>query len=509
MAAVCLESGSDADAWRRFLDDAVRFLQMYAHLTDAFILDFFVEDLWNSLPEQWRPILDSWSAETLSFFITLDQPGCDVNRCWPPGEPPPLSLLAFRASCRALSLPRRPVASPAPVAEFLHRCAPAGSPAEPPAAEQWPQDAAAELTPGGGQLKLLQHVFRRHVKPKKQHELRRLARLVELTEPRLVVDLGSGRGHLSRYLAYGSRLPIVCLECNDEFVAGARKLDEELERVVSKREEYVLPARPRHSTCRITEHMDQQAFSQTLCSLTGTSTDSLQFTPVGLHTCGDLAALQLRQFVRSPQCGAVVSVGCCYMKLSTPPADGGTRPPTWAGYPLSGLVAETVDRHGYDMTYEAREMSCHAIEEYAARLAAGGEQHLKVHAYRAALERALVRHDPRLRHIGLRSVNKAHTLTFAEYVARAVSRLSGATGDTPGPVSPSALDLSHSAADLAHWRRVVAFYSLRLMLAPVIETVILLDRQMYLWEHGHPSILVPAFDPKMSPRNFVLIAKKR
>ena len=39
---------------------------------------------------------------------------------------------------------------------------------------------------------------------------------------------------------------------------------------------------------------------------------------------------------------------------------------------------------------------------------------LQVHAYRAALERALVKSDPRLRHAGLRSVNKAHTLTFPE-----------------------------------------------------------------------------------------------
>ena len=126
---------------------------------------------------------------------------------------------------------------------------------------------------------------------------------------------------------------------------------------------------------------------QTLCSLTGTSADHLQFTPVGLHTCGDLAALQLRQFVRSPQCGAVVSVGCCYMKLSTAAPNArlgvaaGGDPGTgtgWRGYPLSRLVAEAAAKHGYDMTYEAREMSCHAIEEYAARLADGGEQHLKV-----------------------------------------------------------------------------------------------------------------------------------
>lgn len=37
---------------------------------------------------------------------------------------------------------------------------------------------------------------------------------------------------------------------------------------------------------------------------------------------------------------------------------------------------------------------------------------------------------------------------------------------------------------LKQWQRVVIFYSLRLMLAPVIETVVQLDRLLYLTEQG-------------------------
>ena len=43
-------------------------------------------------------------------------------------------------------------------------------------------------------------------------------------------------------------------------------------------------------------------------------------------------------------------------------------------------------------------------------------------------------------------------------------------------------DLVRENLDL--WWRVVAFYSLRLSLAPVIETVLLLDRCLYLHEQG-------------------------
>lgn len=38
---------------------------------------------------------------------------------------------------------------------------------------------------------------------------------------------------------------------------------------------------------------------------------------------------------------------------------------------------------------------------------------------------------------------------------------------------------------LNQWQRVVIFYSLRLMLAPIIETVVQLDRLLYLTEQGN------------------------
>ena len=37
---------------------------------------------------------------------------------------------------------------------------------------------------------------------------------------------------------------------------------------------------------------------------------------------------------------------------------------------------------------------------------------------------------------------------------------------------------------LEKWKQVVAFYTLRLSLSPVVETLILLDRQLYLYEQG-------------------------
>ena len=59
------------------------------------------------------------------------------------------------------------------------------------------------------------------------------------------------------------------------------------------------------------------------------------------------------------------------------------------------------------------------------------------------------------------------------------------------------------------WWRVVAFYTLRLLFGPLLETVLLLDRGLYLLEQGLDSLLVPIFDPRLSPRNFVLLSHKK
>lgn len=48
----------------------------------------------------------------------------------------------------------------------------------------------------------------------------------------------------------------------------------------------------------------------------------------------------------------------------------------------------------------------------------------------------------------------------------------------------SELDNSETKSQLNQWLQVVAFYSLRLLLAPSIESVLLLDRMLFLHEAG-------------------------
>lgn len=63
-----------------------------------------------------------------------------------------------------------------------------------------------ELSQSAGQHKHLEHVFRKHVKPKKQHEIARLSDVIRtVADGRVLnlVDVGSGLGHLYRLLSFG------------------------------------------------------------------------------------------------------------------------------------------------------------------------------------------------------------------------------------------------------------------------------------------------------------------
>lgn len=52
-----------------------------------------------------------------------------------------------------------------------------------------------------------------------------------------------------------------------------------------------------------------------------------------------------------------------------------------------------------------------------------------------------------------------------------------------------------------HWKRLVMFYLVKLCLAQVVESVILLDRIVYLYENNFEKVyLVKLFDPVLSPR---------
>jgi len=76
-------------------------------------------------------------------------------------------------------------------------------------------------------------------------------------------------------------------------------------------------------------------------------------------------------------------------------------------------------------------------------------------------------------------------------------------------IDVASIDWSKYEPLVAQWRKVIIFYCLRLLVAPAIESLILVDRVLYLAECGYDASLTPIFDPILSPRNVAIVACKK
>ncbi|XP_022822470.1 protein RRNAD1 [Spodoptera litura] len=432
---------------------SLKVIRMYDWLLDLYVLDFFVDDHWNKLPSTWRLTFEHMDPQLLGDILSKK----------PSNTMLPLSFLALIRSIEALTIPRerQDININEKKSMDVDTC------------KHHPR---------------LKNLFLKHVKLKKRHEINLMAGVVVDTAVQTgcnsVIDFGSGLGHLVRVLAYRDDLHAAGIECQAQLTEEARKLDLELEYTAKKHlssESVSKLKRPLHFNMTLSTHKQLMGLSLPDCMA--------NYGLIGLHPCGDLGPLLLKQFVECENIKFICVVGCCFMKLT---CDGVNR-----GYPMSDFV-KRLDSH---LSFTSREIACHAIEVYCERLCKGNYEDLKIHAYRAALERMLVEHNPKLRHAPVRSIKHSNTMSFEQYCSQATERLNISL-----PTSPVAW--SRGLADLAQWRRVVVVYTLRLALAPLVETVVLLDRVLFVLEQGLSCEIRPVFDPKLSPRNHIIIAKR-
>lgn len=350
----------------------------------------------------------------------------------------------------------------------------------------------------------LGHVFNKCVKPKKRHEIQLMASLCEysrqISPVDFIVDFGAGLGHLARVLGYGYGIQVYCIEMQPELNVQASCIDIKLECILKKH----LPStnlaffrRPKHVTLCITPDMQPQEFLRIIAESQQRTSSNFKFGIIGLHPCGDLAVILMRMFTNIPQARFLNFASCCYMKLTTTETQSNIKP---QGYPLSQYLLKQ-QKFSF-LSYEALEISCHAVEMYCDRLARGDYEYLKVHSFRAAAERIIVNNWPNLKHCGLRSVKHVPGMDFYDYFYKATQ------GVEASNLPRSELQAITIQNDLRHWRRIVIFYTLRLMFAPLIESIILYDRALFLQENECHVKINATFDPRISPRNHITCSSK-
>lgn len=446
----------------------------YEWLLNSYVSDFYVDDHWNKLPLRWQNTLEQLPIEALAELLLSD---VDVNvekrSLWP------LELLALRQVLRSLDIrrkPRRPLEVALPSCPLLEH-------------------------------RKLKHMFMKCVKPKKSHEIRRMAVICaqscQQNSVDFVVDFGAGLGHLARILGYGFGINVCCFEMQADLNQQAVAIDVKLESMAVKHinaSELKHFKRPVHLTQRLNSTTKPTEFIESIREAFQLPSTDFQFGIIGLHPCGDLGATLMRMFLNCKQAKFLNFVGCCYQKMSTEE----TQPKVHLhGYPLSSMLRRQLKTDANcQLSYEAREIACHAVEMYYDRLIAGQHEYLKIHSLRAAAERIIVHHFPDLRHSALRNVKYTPGMIFNDYFQKAVE------GTRFAKLNSTNFNNKQIEIDLLHWKRIVCFYTLRLMFAPHVESIILYDRVLFLLESGCQVNIEPIFDPRISPRNHITSAVK-
>ncbi|EFN60617.1 UPF0431 protein C1orf66-like protein [Camponotus floridanus] len=463
-------------------------LDIYGWLLDSYVVDFFQEQLWEKLPNSWKIFLQTVSPEEFGKWLAND---ISCKRVWP------LSLLALRQITKDLQLDRdhRNDGSTLRCRAKKFECNSENFIVENK------NERSHEIHVA---LKKHNNLFLKHVKKKKRYEIQQIAQIcadcAQESKTRCIVDIGAGMGHLARSLAFKHGLCVICIEQDTELSQQARKWDKELLISLSKHLPALSANRPQHVSIKLentnsnrsktTDDM-QKIFSNDF----NLSEKRSGFGIVGLHPCGDLAATLLKLYTSQCETRFICIVGCCYMKLTL-------KYPVSAlsGYPLSKYLSSFAN---YKLSYTALEVACHAIESYCDKLKTGNYEDLIVHAYRAILETILIKRDSQLRHSQVKNVKVTKSMTLKQYCALA-------TANFEEHLRPKDSDFQNLQVKfyLSRWQHIVIFGALRTMLAPLVETIVLLDRFLYLSENQLCPILKPIFDARLSPRNFLLFSMK-
>ncbi|KAL9232515.1 hypothetical protein vseg_007622 [Gypsophila vaccaria] len=266
----------------------------------------------------------------------------------------------------------------------------------------------------------------------------------------------------------------------------------------------------------------------------------------GLHACGDLSVTMLRAMAECEAVKAVISIGCCYNLLSEDGCESGCSD---TGFPVS----KGVQSMGISLGKNSRDLACQSAERWRDLEKDAGVQNFDLHAFRAAFQLVLQRYYPealmrnssigrqgkalrRRYRNGSMSSSKLAECKVSQKILETDSSLAGSQWNCADQkerlVDNYSLFEKYSLSGLDYlglepledidlhglWTECQPFagligpyWSLRAALGPLLETLIQLDRLLFLQEQDTSLEvrMLPIFDPVLSPRNLAIIARKK
>uniref|UniRef100_A0A1B6E0U3 Methyltransferase domain-containing protein n=2 Tax=Clastoptera arizonana TaxID=38151 RepID=A0A1B6E0U3_9HEMI len=327
-----------------------------------------------------------------------------------------------------------------------------------------------------------------------------------------IVDIGGGKGYLSSMLALEHNLKVLSIDSSIVNNQGAIKRTKKLEKAwKSIKNKFPQEDKGKNN---IYEPIQSISLKQ-VTTFVNETTDLIQIVQrqyphdtcdkvmmVGLHTCGTLSPSSLKLFVNnSKHINSLINVGCCYHLLEEEFEEVSKH---WTreeigvesfGFPMSNYLQEIK----FSLGRNARMLAAQSIQ----RIANEKESNLDLLFHRVLLEEFL---KSKMGYTSLcrfrvgRLAKK--TTDFKDYFKKSIKKLE------LDEIKISDEELEQFYVSHLHERELFEkFFFIRVVLAPVVEGIILLDRQLYLHEQGiEESYIAQLFDPYVSPRCHAIIA---
>ncbi|CAL1386189.1 unnamed protein product [Linum trigynum] len=498
----------------------VEFIQPYNFLITAQVVNFFTDRLWEALDKEW---VDCLRNEPVQHLLLI--PSGVVQDHWP------ASLKQFILTLRSLAFPREQV--------NLQKLFP-------------------KLN-----MTSLSSVLSQGMNKKKRHEIEVLSAIVSsITNEvgaEVIVDVGAGQGYLAQVLSFQYHHHVVAIDACSHH---GKVTESRAERI---RKHYAAQMRklgsgngtistPRTITCRVLSTDMLKSLADIVppaddvkgAQLINQDTEGkASLVLAGLHACGDLSVTMLKTFSECKDAKAIISIGCCYNLLSEECFNSAG---SQTGFPVSNGVRAT----SISLGKSSRDLACQSAERWSCLDKDAGLQNFDLHAFRAVFQKVLFKYYPgiitsrpsvgrqgkALRRKQQRGV--PYSLENAEdddynSALNINANSNGAACDlvNEGLAAPDKCTLfeKFSVSGLSRlgleplqeidfheiWSEsqpyaelIGPYWSLRAAMGPVLETLLLLDRVLFLQEQDGllDVAMFPIFDPALSPRNLAIIARR-
>ncbi|ORY36677.1 hypothetical protein BCR33DRAFT_475038 [Rhizoclosmatium globosum] len=384
---------------------------------------------------------------------------------------------------------------------------------------------------------------------KKLYEVERFSKLIierlassPYKDSTTVIDIGAGQGYLTHRLT--TQHPCVAVDFDTIQTVGstARGNDIRKGKFKDSRIDMKLKSKPqpRKPITYKTAHMNQDTLISLVKDLeSDPECESKDFCLVGLHACGDLSATaMLTTFRDCESVKTIAVVPCCFNLLTTECETVHGSNQTHFGFPISKHIQSLSTIHSLSLPHTARNLACQNFDSFSAGTI---ESSLHNH-YKRALLSALLAHynleaetqepergpstfasgaeegQPTAELCSSNIEKKYHKFRlnklspealkgpFVPYAVEAVACLGLAGKLSREQIEEFATLERYKNAE----REVFVVHCVRSLLARVVESLLLMDRYLFLSEMGKDIRfeMRNLFDIGESPRNMVFIAEK-